>query len=114
MVDCVLETPGVLRWVVQESWGVVAFVEELENTGEDLWFPGVVSGFSRWEDTYSSGRLTLFVPSARNWSPIAPQKKGERERTSSWAAKTRCSGPTIKVIIGLVRRLSRYQFDSYF
>lgn len=32
-------------------------------------------------------------------------KKGDKDRTSSWAAKRRCSWPTTNVMMGLVRVL---------
>lgn len=35
--ESVLESPGVLTLVVQQAWMVIAFVQILENSGEDLW-----------------------------------------------------------------------------
>jgi hypothetical protein len=43
----------------------------------------------------------LFVDE-KNWSRQAAWKKGEWQRTSSWAAKRRCSRPTERVIIALM------------
>lgn len=49
--------------------------------------------------------MRLFVDS-RNWPRQACWKYGEMQRTSSCAAKSRCSRPTTRVIIEDVRLLA--------
>lgn len=53
----------------------------------------------------SSGRSILLLSASRNWLLIAAAKNGDKERTSSCAAKSRPSLPTVKVTIGEVRVL---------
>ena len=48
------------------------------------------------------------VGELRNWLDIAAWKKGESVRTSSWAAKIRCSGPTMRVMMAAVRLLREF------
>lgn len=53
----------------------------------------------------SSGRSILLLSASRNWPLTAAAKNGDAERTSSWAAKSRPSLPTLNVTIGEVRVL---------
>ncbi len=53
----------------------------------------------------SSGRLTRLACDSMNWPRRAAEKNGETDRTSSWAAKSRCSGPMQSVMIADVKVL---------
>lgn len=55
----------------------------------------------------SSGRLTRLVADSRNCPRQIAAKKGDVDKTSSWAANSRCSGPTHNVMMGDVNVLLR-------
>src|SRR5215469_14041916 len=61
----------------------------------------------------SSGRSIRLLCASRNWPLQAVAKNGDAERTSSWAAKSRPSLPTVKVTIGEVRVLCAHASVSF-
>ena len=93
----VFEGEGVVTLVVEQAWVVVSFVEVLEDAGKDLWHSAQTSGYginkegdnARVCKTYSSGSATFFGAPSKNWPLRCVAKKGDKDRTSSWAANTR-------------------------
>ena len=91
----ILELPRVAALVVQQAWVVVTLVEVFEDAGKDLGLSTtkrlVCSSNQTAEASriYSSSSSTFFEALSRNWPLSAALKKGDKERTSSCAAKRR-------------------------